>query len=335
MEWACARCELAHPPTDYDADNLREVSQWTRSHRQRIGCDNKLNIQSPHCEWQSSSKHPVPRAPDALAQLQPLHFLVQLLAHLRGAACHDDARPLQRVDLVLGTALAARNDGTSVAHATTRGRSETGDERDHRLGLDALVVLQQVFGGLLLSNSADLADHDDALGLGIAQEDLQAVDEVGAVEGVAADAHAQRLAQTDLGGLVHGLVGEGARPRHDSDAAPLVDVAGHDADLAALRGDDAGAVGADQTALALTQQRVFDADHVVLGDALSDAHNQSHLGLHRLHDRLGRTRRRHVDDGDVAFGRILGLLDLECVRERGRAMNDDRVRGMYTTRIPC
>ena len=35
-----------------------------------------------------------------------------------------------------------------------------------------------------------------------------------------------------LGGLVHGLVGEGAGPGDDADAPLLVDVAGHDADLA-------------------------------------------------------------------------------------------------------
>jgi len=37
---------------------------------------------------------------------------------------------------------------------------------------------------------------------------------------------------SDLGGLVDGLVGEGAGAGDDSDAAALVDVSGHDADFA-------------------------------------------------------------------------------------------------------
>ena len=56
----------------------------------------------------------------------------------------------------------------------------------------------QVVGRLLLRLATDLADHDDALRLGVAEEDVEAVEEVGPVEGVAADADAQRLAEADL-----------------------------------------------------------------------------------------------------------------------------------------
>ncbi len=45
--------------------------------------------------------------------------------------------------------------------------------------------------------------------LRVLYEALQAVHEVGAVEGVAADAHHCGLAQARLGGLVHGLGGRG------------------------------------------------------------------------------------------------------------------------------
>merc|ERR1719452_120811 len=107
-----------------------------------------------------------------------------------------------------------------------------------------------VFGGTLLDTASDLSGQDYPLGVGVTEEGLEAVDEVSAVEGVAANAHTQRLPQPGLRGLVHGLVGEGAGARHDADAAG-VDVSRHDADLALLRGDDAGAVRADQPALAL------------------------------------------------------------------------------------
>jgi hypothetical protein len=46
-----------------------------------------------------------------------------------------------------------------------------------------------------LGVAADLADHDDALGLGVLQEQSEAVDEVGAVDRIAADADAGRLAE--------------------------------------------------------------------------------------------------------------------------------------------
>jgi hypothetical protein len=47
----------------------------------------------------------------------------------------------------------------------------------------------------------------------------------------------------------HGLVGQRAGARDDADLAALVDVAGHDADLAFVGRDDAGAVRADQRGL--------------------------------------------------------------------------------------
>lgn len=93
-------------------------------------------------------------------------------------------------------------------------------------------MLSQVLGGLLLGNTANLSDHDDSLGLGIFKEHFQAVDEVGAIEGIASDADAQSLAEADLGGLVDSLVGQGAGTRDDSDDSLLVNVSGHDANFA-------------------------------------------------------------------------------------------------------
>merc|ERR1712066_351901 len=58
-------------------------------------------------------------------------------------------------------------------------------EGDDRLGIGARVMLHQVVSSLLLSFSTDLSDHDDALGGRVLDEQLQAVDEVCTVEGVA------------------------------------------------------------------------------------------------------------------------------------------------------
>ena len=80
---------------------------------------------------------------------------------------------------------------------------------------------------------------------------MEAVDEVGSGERVAADADDEGLAEAGLGGLVDGFVCEGSGAGDDADAAALVDVAGHDADLALAGGDYTGAVGADETGLGL------------------------------------------------------------------------------------
>src|SRR6202000_638326 len=108
-----------------------------------------------------------------------------------------------------------------------------------------LDVFADEFGRFFFRAAADFADHDDAFGLRIVLEQLQAVDEVQAVDRVAADADAGGLAQAFVGGLEHGFIGQRARTRHDADLARLVDMTGHDADLRLAGGDDAGAVRPD------------------------------------------------------------------------------------------
>src|SRR5476651_2386127 len=133
-----------------------------------------------------------------------------------------------------------------MTHAAAGRRGAAGDEADDRLfGAGRL----QILGAHDLGVAADLADHDDALGLGIPHEHFQALDEVGAIHRVAADADAGRLAEADSRGLGHGFIGERARARDDADLAALVDVARHDADLALARRDHARAVRPDQARL--------------------------------------------------------------------------------------
>ena len=93
-------------------------------------------------------------------------------------------------------------------------------------------LARQELGRLVLGAAADLADHDDRLGLGVGQEQLQHLDEVGALHRVAADADAGGLAEAGRRGLRHRLIGQRPRARDHADRAALVDVARHDADLA-------------------------------------------------------------------------------------------------------
>lgn len=166
-----------------------------------------------------------------LKHVPPDKLLSEGLAERRRAALNNDAGRLECGDFAVRTTLAAGNNGTGVAHTPTGRRGDTGDERDNGLLL-LLVGLAEEVRGVLLGGTTNLTDHDDTVGLGVLEEDLEAVDEVGAAEGVTADTDDERLTETSLGGLVDGLVGEGTGTGDDTDATALVDETGHDTDLA-------------------------------------------------------------------------------------------------------
>ena len=179
-------------------------------------------------------------------------------------------------------ALAAGDDRARMAHALARRRGHAGDEADHRLSHVGLDPARAVF----LVGAADLADHDHRFGLRIVVEHLHHVEVLQAVDRVAADADARRLAEAELHQLADRFVGQRARARHHADAALLVDVARHDADLDFVGRDHAGAVGTDQQRLAALHP-VAGADHVAHRDAFGDADDQIELGIDRLVDRGG------------------------------------------------
>src|SRR4051812_22300287 len=235
------------------------------------------------------------------------------LTHVGGRDRHPHAGFLEGADLGIGRVFGAADDGTGVAHAAPGGRGAPGDERGHGL----LDVLADVAGGLDLVGAADLADHQDAVGLRVVLEEAEAVDVREAADRVAADTDAGGLGEAELAGLPDGLVGEGAGAADYSNGlAPLgladvgVDVAGHDADLAPGGGvgvvgrfaapgfrpgrDDAGAVGADEgdvrpvaaAPVSLVDHRA-DADHVLDRDSLGDGADDLDPGVRGLEDRVG------------------------------------------------
>src|SRR5690606_16023016 len=116
-------------------------------------------------------------------------------AQVPGRLDRGNAGLLHRGELARRGALATRGDRTGVAHALAFRGTGAGDETDHRLGH----VLGDELGRLFLGAAADLADHDDAFGLLIVLEQLQAIDEVQAVNRVAANTNDGRLAQTHVG----------------------------------------------------------------------------------------------------------------------------------------
>jgi hypothetical protein len=172
--------------------------------------------------------------------------------------------------LSLGRALAAGDDGAGVAHALAGRGGGAGDEARDRL----LHVGLDVLGGALLGAAADLADHDDAVGVGSALKSSRHVDEVGAVDRVAADADAGALADAERGELTHGLVGERARARHDADLARLVDVPGMMPILHWPGVMTPGQLGPTRRDVEPALERAAHLDHVDDRDALGDADDE-------------------------------------------------------------
>ncbi|KAL7550156.1 hypothetical protein ACHAWF_013394, partial [Thalassiosira exigua] len=206
---------------------------------------------------------------------------------------HVDPRVLQRRELLVRAPLPPRDDRPRVPHPPPGRSRHPRDEPHHRLL--RIPVRLPPFGRFLFRGSSDLSDHDDPLGLGIVAEFGEAVDEVRPVERISPDADAGALSQSGDGRLVDGLVGERPRARHDADFARGVDVSRHDPDLALSGLDDPRTVRADEAGLVLVQQRLLDLDHVLLGHALGDGHDQGNFVPNGVEDGRGAERRGDVD----------------------------------------
>ena len=93
-----------------------------------------------------------------------------------------------------------------MAHAFARRCGHTGDKADDGLFHVELAPA----GGFGLVGSADFANHDDGVGIGVVVKGAHHVDVLEAIDGVATNTNCRRLAQTDFGQLRHGFIGERA-----------------------------------------------------------------------------------------------------------------------------
>ena len=128
-----------------------------------------------------------------------------------------------------------------------------------------------------------------------------------AFDRVATDAHSSGLAQPQIGGLFHRLIGQRARAGQNPTGTTHVNMAGHDADFAGIRRDNSGAVGADQAAFA-TFQRTFDTHHIQHGNTFGDRNDHLHFGVNRFQNTVGGKGRRHIDDGGVGLCHVFRLV---------------------------
>ena len=197
---------------------------------------------------------PVDRAGKVVAPVeQPVAEPHRVRALPAGDLGHDlgglgrrraDADPLllERRLLGLGRARRARDDRARVAHrlaGRSREARDVGDDRLRQLGLDE-------GGRLLLLVTADLADHDDVLGLGVGLELREDVDERRADDGVAADPDDRRVAEPHPGQLVTDLVGQRAGARDEADVPRGEDLGRDDPDVRLAGRERSRAVRADQ-----------------------------------------------------------------------------------------
>src|SRR5208283_4558595 len=218
---------------------------------------------------------------------------------LVGKPGHASPGRLQRGDLGLGRALSAGDDRARVPHPLPGGSAPPCDVRDDGLR----EVVADVLGRVLLGRSTDLSDHHEGIRVGVGFEEGQGVDERGPDDRVSPEADARGLAEAGLLDPADDLVGQGAAPRDDADAAGAEDHVRDDPDLGSPRGGDARAVRTDDTG-PLRPRVVVHHQHVVEGDVLGDDDAETDPGVHRLEQRVPRVRCRNEDGGGVRVGRL-------------------------------
>ena len=100
---------------------------------------------------------------------------------------------------------------------------------------------------------------------------------------------------------MHRFVSQRAGTRHDAHAAFQMDAAGHDADLAFARGDDARAIRTNKFG-PVCAQRGFHVEHIQHRDSLGDADNDFDARIRRFQNRVRSKRCRHIDHRRAGSG---------------------------------
>src|SRR5260370_42157703 len=202
-------------------------------------------------------------------------------AEVRGSLDGANAGGGHRSVLVPGGALTAADNRASVAHAASRRRSLPGDEADNRL----LHIGFDPFRSALFGVPADFTDQDDGLRAGLIVEKLDGIEEGRADDGIAADADAGGLANAEARQLVDGFVSERAAAADNADVSLLVNAAGHDADFALARRNDARTIRTNEACFVEVHNRGH-ANHVDDGDTLGDANNERDLCISGFENRV-------------------------------------------------
>src|SRR5512146_1258580 len=206
-------------------------------------------------------------------------------------------RRLERGDLLRRRSRRARDDRTGVSHAASRRRRLAGDESDDRF----LHLRLDERGRVLLVGATDLAHHGARRGLRVGLECRQAIDEVRAVDRVAADADTRRLPEAGTSELIYDFIRERSGTAHHADVPRRTNPSGDDPDLALARCDQTRAIRSDEPRATLPDEGKH-ARHVQHRHAFGDRHDELDPGVRRLEHRVRSEHRRHVDHRCVRAG---------------------------------
>ena len=95
-----------------------------------------------------------------------------------------------------------------MAHPAARRRRATSNKTGHWLFAALFGFVDQELRRFFFCAAADFTDHDDRLGGIIGEEQLESINEVGAVDWVAPNADRSRLAKAFRCCLEHGFISE-------------------------------------------------------------------------------------------------------------------------------
>src|SRR6266700_5458933 len=225
-------------------------------------------------------------------------------AEVRGSFDGADAGGGHRSVLVPGGALAAADNRASMAHAASRRRSLPGNEADNRLLHIGFNPFRRAFFGV----ATDFTDQDDGLGAGIIVEKLDGIEEGRADDGIDADADAGGLANAEARQLVDGFVSERAAAADHANVSLLVNAAGHDANFALARRNDARTIRTNETCVIEVHNRGH-ANHVHDGDTLGDANNERDLCISGFENRVSREGRWDENHRSIRAYGLRGIGD--------------------------
>src|SRR4051794_32469682 len=148
------------------------------------------------------------------------HHLEQCVGHIGRSGRNADACFFEGADLGRGGAFSPTHNRAGMAHATSGRSGGPGDKPRDRF----LSVLENPFGCFFLRAASDFPDHDDPMRLGVLHEQFYDIEMRGAIDWVAANAHAGALADATTSELPHCFISEGATAGDNADVAFLMDV---------------------------------------------------------------------------------------------------------------
>src|SRR5690606_9411936 len=193
----------------------------------------------------------------------------QQTAHFSRVACDFDAARFHHCQFLLCRTFTTGNDRTGVAHAFAFGCGNASDETDYWF----FHVVFDPACAHFFCVAADFANHDDCVCIRILIEHAQDVDVLQAGNRIATDTDHSRLPETEFSQLTGCFISQGTRTRNDADAAFLVDVTRHDADLDFVWRNQAWAVWSEQQGF-FAFHACFGTNHVAYWNTFGYANHQ-------------------------------------------------------------